>query len=65
MDVFDMIELLFLLFQIEVVKESQEKMNSDQSPVLENSLDILKKYSFFFNLLSYISLSTGGSGSVS
>ncbi|XP_035306025.1 proto-oncogene DBL isoform X2 [Cricetulus griseus] len=30
--------------KIEVVKESQEKMNSDQSPVLENSLDILKNH---------------------
>jgi hypothetical protein len=58
-----MIELLFSLFQVEAVEDSQEK-NSDQSPKLDNSLDILKKYSFLFNLHSYMYLTTGGSGSV-
>ncbi|KAH0520164.1 Proto-oncogene DBL [Microtus ochrogaster] len=39
-----MIELLFSLFQIEVVKDSQEKRNSDHSPRLDNNLDILKNH---------------------
>lgn len=60
-----MIELLFSFFQIEVVKDSQEKRNSDHSPRLDNNLDILKKYYFFINLRSYVHLFTGDSGSVS
>lgn len=59
-----MIELLFSLFQIEVVQDSQEKRNSDHSPGLNNNLDILKKYYFFFNLHSYVHHFIGDSGSV-
>lgn len=60
----DVIELLFSLFQIEVIQDSQEKKNSDHSPGLDNNLDILKKYYFFFNLRSYVHHFIGDSGSV-
>lgn len=46
----DNIELLFSLFQVEVIHDSQEK-NFDQPPKSDSSLDILKKYSFFFNYI--------------